>query len=73
MEEIHYFIILAVLAYIVCHILYWWGNHWKERAKYAYMIIGQHGDNEEEREWGYRNALLAGEQKALMLDRKSVV
>lgn len=66
MEEIHYFIILAVLAYIICHILYWWGKHWKERAKYAYMIIGQHGENEEEREWSYRNALLAGEQKALM-------
>lgn len=66
MAIIHYLIILAVLAYIVCRILYWWGNRWKERAKHAYMIIGQHGESEEEREWGYRNALLAGEQKALM-------
>lgn len=66
MAIIHYLIILAVLAYSVCRILYWWGNRWKERAKHAYMIIGQHGESEEEREWGYRNALLAGEQKALM-------
>lgn len=66
MATIHYLIILAVLAYSVCRILYWWGNRWKERAKHAYMIIGQHGESEEEREWGYRNALLAGEQKALM-------
>ncbi len=66
MEGVHYFIILAILAYIVAYILYLRGNRWKEKVKYAYMIIGQHGDSEEEREWGYRNALLAGEKKALM-------
>ena len=66
MGEVYCFIIIAVLAYIIPRVLYWWGKRWKEKAKYAYMIIGQHGDNEEEREWGYRNALLAGEKKALM-------
>ena len=66
MGEVYYFIIIAILAYIIPRVLYWWGKRWKEKAKYAYMIIGQHGDNEEEREWGYRNALLAGEKKALM-------
>ncbi len=66
MAEIHYFIILTALSFLVCRIFYWWGKRWKEKARHAYMIIGQHGDSEEEREWGYRNALLAGEQKALM-------
>lgn len=66
MGEVYCFIIIAVLAYIIPRVLYWWGKRWKEKAKYAYMIIGQHGDSEEEREWGYRNALLAGEKKALM-------
>lgn len=66
MEEIHYVIIIIASAYLTCHILYWWGKRWKEKARHAYMIIGQHGDSEEEREWGYRNALLAGEHKALM-------
>lgn len=66
MGGVYCFIIIAVLAYIIPRVLYWWGKRWKEKAKYAYMIIGQHGDNEEEREWGYRNALLAGEKKALM-------
>ena len=66
MGEEYCFIIIAILAYIIPRVLYWWGKRWKEKAKYAYMIIGQHGDSEEEREWGYRNALLAGEKKALM-------
>ena len=30
------------------------------------MVIGQNGESPEEREWGYRNALLAGERKALL-------
>lgn len=30
------------------------------------MIVGRHGKSGEEREWGYRNALLAGEKKALL-------
>lgn len=66
MEEVYCFIIIAILAYIIARILYWWGKRWKAKAQHAYMIIGQHGDSEEEREWGYRNALLAGEKKALM-------
>lgn len=66
MREVICFIVLINLAYFACRILYWWGKRWKEKARYAYMIIGQHGDNEEEREWGYRNAVLAGEKKALM-------
>ena len=64
MDDIHYLIVSTLVAYIGIHIACWWGNRWKERAKHAYMVIGQHGQSAEEREWGYRNALLAGEQKA---------
>ena len=66
MEKIHCFIILTAVSFLACRLFYWWGKRWKEKARHAYMIVGQHGDTEEEKEWGYRNALLAGEQKALM-------
>lgn len=57
--------VTIIMAYLSVRIAYWWGKRWKEKAIHAYMIIGQHGCNAEECEWGYRNALLAGEQKAL--------
>lgn len=64
MDEIHYLVIVSLVAYAGIRIALWWGNRWKKRARHAYMVIGQHGQSNEEREWGYRNALLAGEQKA---------
>lgn len=66
MTAYHYVLIIALTAYIAIRIILWWGNRWKKRASQAYMIIGQHGESQEEREWGYRNALLAGEQKAML-------
>ena len=63
------YIVVAVVvlaAYVVVRICYWWGKRWKAKATHAYMIIGQCGDSIEECEWGYRNALLAGEQKAML-------
>lgn len=58
--------VVAIVAYMIVRITHWWGKRWKEKATRAYMIIGQRGDSIEECEWGYRNALLAGEQKAMM-------
>ncbi|MGM9726487.1 MAG: phosphoribosyltransferase [Prevotella sp.] len=66
MDGIHYLIVVFLVAYIGVRIAVWWGNRWKKRARYAYMVIGQHGQSAEECEWGYRNALLAGESKALL-------
>lgn len=66
MTAYHYVLIIALTAIIAIRIILWWGNHWKKRAREAYMVIGQHGESPEEREWGYRNALLAGERKALL-------
>lgn len=63
------YIVVAVVmatAYLIVRICYWWGKRWKAKATYAYMIVGQRGDSIEECEWGYRNALLAGEQKAML-------
>lgn len=62
------YIVVAVVmaaAYLIVRICHWCGKRWKEKATHAYMIIGQRGDSIEECEWGYRNALLAGEQKAM--------
>lgn len=62
------YIVVAVVmaaAYLIVRICHWWGKRWKEKATHAYMIIGQRGDSIEECEWGYRSALLAGEQKAM--------
>lgn len=59
-------IVVVIVAYIAVRITYWWGKRWKEKSTRAYMIIGQRGDSIEECEWGYRNALLAGNQKAMM-------
>ena len=63
------YIVVAVVmatAYLIVRICYWWGKRWKAKATHAYMIVGQRGDSIEECEWGYRNALLAGEQKAML-------
>ena len=63
------YIVVAVVmavAYLIVRICYWWGKRWKEKATHAYMIVGQRGDSIEECEWGYRNALLAGEKKAML-------
>lgn len=37
---------------------------WKEKAASAFFIVGQRAKTAEERKWGYRNALCAGNQKA---------
>lgn len=58
--------VVVLVAYLIVRTCYWWGKRWKEKATHAYMIIGQRGDSIEECEWGYRNALLAGEQKAML-------
>ena len=65
MSDIHWTVILAVVAYASIRIAIWWGTRWKVKARNAYMIIGQRGRSDEESEWGYRNALLADEKKAL--------
>ena len=59
-------VVVVLAAYVIVRICYWWGKRWKAKATHAYMIIGQRGDSIEECEWGYRNALLAGEQKAML-------
>ena len=59
-------VVVVLAAYVIVRICYWWGKRWKEKATHAYMIVGQRGDSIEECEWGYRNALLAGEQKAML-------
>ena len=64
MTAYHYVLIIVLTACLAVRIILWWGSHWKKRAREAYMVIGQHGEIPEEREWGYRSALLAGERKA---------
>ena len=59
-------VVVVLAAYVIVRICFWWGKRWKAKATHAYMIIGQRGDSIEECEWGYRNALLAGEQKAML-------
>ena len=59
-------VVVVLAAYVIVRICYWWGKRWKAKATHAYMIIGQRGDSIEECEWGYRNALLAEEQKAML-------
>ena len=65
MDEVHYVVVVTLVAGLLVRIAFWWGNRWKKRARYAYMIVGQRGETPEERSWGYCNALLAGEAKAL--------
>lgn len=65
MSDVLLAVIPTIAAYVVVRIAIWWGARWKVKARNAYMIIGQRGQNDEEREWGYRNALLAGEKKAI--------
>ena len=48
MTAYHYVLIIALTAYIAIRIILWWGNRWKKRASQAYMIIGQHGESQEE-------------------------
>lgn len=69
MIDDEYIVVAVVMAavYLIVRICYWWGKQWKAKATHAYMIIGQRGDSIEECEWGYRNALLAGEQKAMLV------
>lgn len=59
-------VVVVLAAYVIVRICFWWGKRWKAKATHAYMIVGQRGDSIEECEWGYRNALLAGEQKAML-------
>lgn len=39
-------------------------NYWKNKAANAFFAVGQHAKTKEERIWGYRNSLLAGNEKA---------
>ena len=66
MDEEYIIAIVIIVSYLSVRIAYWWGKRWKTKSTHAYMIIGQRGASIEECEWGYRNALLAGEQKAMM-------
>lgn len=65
MSDVLWTAIPSLAAYVVVRIAVWWGARWKAKARIAYMIIGQRGQSGAECEWGYRNALLAGEKKAL--------
>lgn len=52
-------IVLLVFFYLMNRI-----STWKKRAATAFLVVGQRATTKEERKWGYRNALRAGEQKA---------
>lgn len=52
-------IVLLVFFYLMSRI-----STWKKRAAAAFLVVGQRAITKEERKWGYRNALRAGEKKA---------
>lgn len=39
-------------------------TYWRNKAANAFFVVGQHAKTKEERIWGYRNSLLAGNEKA---------
>lgn len=59
MEKLIIWIVLLVFFYLMSRI-----NTWKKRAAAAFLVVGQRAITKEERKWGYRNALRAGEKKA---------
>ena len=59
MEKLIIWIVLLVFFYLMNRI-----STWKKRAATAFLVVGQRATTKEERKWGYRNALRAGEQKA---------
>ena len=38
-------------------------TYWRNKAANAFFVVGQHAKTKEERIWGYRNSLLAGNEK----------
>ena len=59
MEKLIIWIVLLVFFYLMNRI-----STWKKRAATAFLVVGQRATTKEERKWGYRNALRAGEKKA---------
>ena len=59
MEKLIIWIVLLVFFYLMSRI-----STWKKRAAAAFLVVGQRAITNEERKWGYRNALRAGEKKA---------
>lgn len=59
MEKLIIWIVLLVFFYLMSRI-----STWKKRAAAAFLVVGQRAITKEERKWGYRNALRAGEKKA---------
>lgn len=57
MEKLIIWIVLLVFFYLMNRI-----STWKKRAATAFLVVGQRATTKEERKWGYRNALRAGEQ-----------
>lgn len=55
---------LCIIALIIAIGSWALADDWQKKAATAFFIVGQRGRTKEEREWGYRNALLAGNQKA---------
>lgn len=39
-------------------------TYWRNKAANAFFVVGQHAKTKEERIWGYRNSLLAGNETA---------
>ena len=39
-------------------------KHMEKRAATAFLVVGQRATTKEERKWGYRNALRAGEKES---------
>lgn len=58
MEKIIVWIVLLVVFFLMSRV-----STWKKRAAAAFLVVGQRATTMEERKWGYRNALRAGEKK----------
>lgn len=56
-------LIVLLVVFVIC-MTFRLKNYWKKKAETAFFVVGQHGRTKEERIWGYRNSLLAGNLKA---------
>lgn len=54
------FVVITLTAYIYRKLY----MKWKEKAAAAFFVVGQRAKTREEREWGYRSSLMAGNRKA---------
>ena len=60
-------LILSIVFPTILFIISFMGKiktYWRNKAANALFVVGQHAKTKEERIWGYRNSLLAGNEKA---------